>query len=106
MIKLNQPPTSVRISIRFVICRTSLTINMIHNIWSDGYIMTKRYRRLNQVFPYLYALTYGFPEQYDIVYLEDGIKKQTYLDPVSRTLVDVYIDSLFAAGGARYSGLK
>ncbi|KPL14928.1 MAG: hypothetical protein AMS26_09005, partial [Bacteroides sp. SM23_62] len=27
---------------------------MLGNIWSDGFIMTKRCRRLNNVFPYLY----------------------------------------------------
>ena len=84
----------------------SMVIEMVHNIWSDGYILTKRYRRLNQVFPYLYALNYGFPEQFEIVILEGGKEKQIKMNPVSRTIVDTYIDSLFAPGGARNPGLK
>ena len=84
----------------------SMVIEMIHNIWSDGFILTKRYQRLNQVFPYLYALNFGFPEQFEIVILEDGKEKQIKMNPVSRTIVDTYIDSLFAPGGARNPGIK
>ena len=84
----------------------SLVFEMLQNIWSDGFILSKKYRRLNTVFPYLYALTYGFPEQYEIVFMEDGIEKLVIADPVARAMVDVYIDSLFRPGGARNPGLK
>lgn len=83
-----------------------LVTELCSNIWSDGFIETKRYRRLNTVFPYLYALTYGFPDQYEIVFEEDGIEKQLVVDPVSRSAVDMYTDSLFIPGGARNAGLK
>ena len=71
---------------------------MLGNISSDGFIMTKRYRRLNSVFPYLYALNYGFPEEFEIMVSEKGKAKRLRLEPIPRSVVVAYHDSLVATG--------
>ena len=71
---------------------------MLGNIWSDGFIMTKRYRRLNNVFPYLYALHYGYPSAFEMVVRENGTEKMVSLKPVSRLVITTYRDSLVASG--------
>jgi hypothetical protein len=75
-----------------------LVDEMLGNIWSDGIIMTKRYRRLNNVFPYLYALHYGYPEEFEIVVQERGRERKIKMNPVSRMVITAYRDSLAAAG--------
>jgi len=79
----------------------SIVMKIVNNIWSDGFIMSKRMQRLNAVFPYLYALNYGFSESYMIEFLEDGNIRQVNMGPVSKMQVDASIDSLYAPGGAR-----
>lgn len=84
----------------------SVVDEMLRNIWSDGFIESRRYRRLNGVFPYLYALHYGFPEQFEIGVIEDGKEKIVTADPVGRRIVDACMDSLNLPGGALNPGLK
>lgn len=79
--------------------------DMLGNIWSDGFIMTKRYKRLNNVFPYLYALLYDFPEKFEMEVLEDGKERNITMKTVTRQVMDAYNDSLFAGGGAETSDL-
>ena len=83
----------------------SIVMKIVNNIWSDGFIMSKRIQRFNAVFPYLYALNYGFPEHFMIEFLESGNVKQVNMNPVSRIHVDASIDSIYTPGGARYPGL-
>lgn len=78
---------------------------MLGNIWSDGFIKTKKYRRLNGVFPYLYALNYGYPGQFSIVYREEGMDKQINLEPLSRMVLTAYRDSLVSSGTIRREDL-
>ena len=82
-----------------------LVDEMLGNIWSDGFIMTKRYRRLNNVFPYLYALNFGYPERFEIVVREEGRGKKINMEPLSRLLISAYRDSLVASGAIRRKDL-
>jgi hypothetical protein len=84
----------------------SIVRNILSNIWSDGYIQSKKIQRFNAVFPYLYALHYGFPADFRIEYQEGGMFKEVIMDPVLKSLVDASIDSLYAPGGARSPELK
>ena len=78
---------------------------MLENIWSDGFIATKRYRRLNQVFPYLYALNFGFPEGFEIVVQEDGKERKIRMEPLPRKVITAHRDSLVASGAIRKEDL-
>jgi len=78
---------------------------MLGNIWSDGFIMTKRYRRLNNVFPFLYALNYGYPEAFEIVVMEEGRERKINMKPLSRPVITAYRDSLVASGNIRREDL-
>jgi hypothetical protein len=82
-----------------------LVKEMVSRIWSDGFIETGRYQRLNSFFPYLYALNYGFPGQFELELEENGMEKKMTLEPVSSDRVDEFTDSLFVPGGARNRGL-
>lgn len=83
----------------------NLVNEMLGNIWSDGFIMTKRYRRLNNVFPYLYALNFGFPEKFEIVVREEGGERKINMAPLSRMVITAYRDSLIASGMIRKEDL-
>jgi C-terminal processing protease CtpA/Prc len=78
---------------------------MLVNIWSDGFIMCKRYRRLNNIFPYLYALNYGYPEGFEIVVQEEGREREIKINPVPRLVITAYRDSLVASGTIRREDL-
>ena len=78
---------------------------MLGNIWSDGFIKTNRYRRLNSLFPYLYALNYGYPRQFKMVYIEEDMEKQINLEPLSRLFITAYRDSLVNSGTIRREDL-
>lgn len=75
-----------------------LVAEMLGNIWSDGMILTKRYRRLNEVFPYLYALMYGFPEQFEMLAEIRGSKETVIAGPVSRQVLTDYHNFLVESG--------
>jgi hypothetical protein len=66
---------------------------LTENIWSDGYIMTKRYRRLNRVFPFLFAMNYGFQVHYDMVVSENGAEKEIRMDPLDRRVINSFMDA-------------
>ncbi|MCK4856010.1 MAG: hypothetical protein KAT31_17145, partial [Bacteroidales bacterium] len=83
----------------------SLVDEMLGNIWSDGFIMTKRYRRLNNIFPYLYALNYGYPEGFEIVVQEEGREREIKINPIPRLVITAYRDSLVASGTIRREDL-
>ena len=83
----------------------NLVNEMLGNICSDGFIMTKRYRRLNNVFPYLYALNFGFPEKFEIVVREEGGERKINMAPLSRLVITAYRDSLIASGMIRKEDL-
>ena len=83
----------------------NLVDEMLGNIWSDGFIMTKRYRRLNNIFPYLYALNYGYPEEFEIVVQEEGRERRINMGPLSRMVITAYRDSLVASGTIRREDL-
>jgi len=70
--------------------------HMLDNIWSDGFILTKRYQRLNDVFPYLYALLYGFPTEFELVFKKDGKQKKMEMRPLQRTWIAEYRDSVYS----------
>ena len=78
-----------------------LVNRMTGNISSDGFIMTKRYQKLNLEFPYLYALNFGFPGQFDLVVMEEGSERQISLEPVSRHVIKTYRNSLVNTGVIR-----
>jgi hypothetical protein len=82
-----------------------LVDEMLESIWSDGFIMTKRYRRLNNVFPFLYALNYGYPEEFEIVVREDGMERMINMRPLSRMVISAHRDSLVASGTIRREDL-
>jgi hypothetical protein len=82
-----------------------LADGMLENIWSDGFIKTKRYRRLNNVFPFLYALNYGYPEEFEMVVREDGVEKKISMGPISRMVISEHRDSLVASGTIRREDL-
>ena len=71
---------------------------LLENIWSDGFINTGKYWRLNNVFSHLYALNFGFPEKFDITVLEHGLEKRIRMDPIPRNTMWNYRDSLVASG--------
>jgi hypothetical protein len=75
----------------------NLVDEMLGNIWSDGFIMTKRYRRLNNIFPYLYALNYGYPVGFEIVVQEEGRERKIMINPMSRMVITTYWDSLVSS---------
>ena len=83
----------------------NLVDEMLGNIWSDGFIRTKRYRRLNNIFPYLYALNYGYPEEFEIVVQEEGRERKINMGPLSRMVITAYRDSLVASGTIRREDL-
>ncbi len=79
---------------------------MLGNIWSDGLIMTKRYHRLNNVFPYLFALMYGYPDQFDLTVAGDEGETKINLEPIPRSLIEDYHDSLVLSGIIRLKDLE
>jgi hypothetical protein len=83
----------------------NLVDEMLEIIWSDGFIKTKRYRRLNQVFPYLYALNFGYPEEFEVVVEEEGRERKIRMRPQSRKVIIAYRDSLVASGTIRREDL-
>ena len=83
----------------------NLVDEMLDNIWSDGFIMSKRYRRLNNVFPYLYALNYGYSEVFEIKVQEEGRERMFKINPVPRLVLTAYRDSLVASGTIRREDL-
>jgi len=82
-----------------------LVEEMLGNIWSDGFIMTKKYKRLNNVFPYLYALNYGYPERFEIVVREEGRERKINIAPLSRKAITAHRDSLVTSGTIRREDL-
>ncbi len=82
-----------------------LVEEILGNIWSDGFIMTKRYKRLNNVFPYLYALNYGYPEWFEIMVKEEGRERKINMAPLSRMAITAHRDSLVASGTIRREDL-
>lgn len=72
--------------------------NLLHSISSDGFIMSKRTRVLNNDFPIFYALMYGFPQQFELVVSAEGREKKLKLQPVSRPVIKTFRDSLVDSG--------
>ena len=83
----NGPPPGTRIKSVNGRPVEKLLAEMLANIWSDGMIKTKRFRRLNNVFPYLYALNYGFPEGFELLVEQEGTERSYQLEPVSRSVL-------------------
>jgi hypothetical protein len=73
-----------------------LVREMLKNIWSDGFIETKRYQRLNDVFPYLFALLYGYPSEYLMVFDVNGQRERKKIPSMGRTHIASYRDSVYA----------
>jgi hypothetical protein len=75
-----------------------LLTELLENIWSDGFIKTGKYWRLNHVFPHLYALNFGYPDAFEITVLEQGMEKRFRMDPIPRNRIRNYRDSLVNSG--------
>jgi hypothetical protein len=76
----------------------SLLKELLENIWSDGFITSGKYWRLNIVFPHLYALNYGYPEKFEIKLREEGREKTIRMDPIPRGIIMAYRDALVYSG--------
>jgi hypothetical protein len=80
---------------------SELVFVMMSDISADAYNESWKRHRFNDVFPYLYALLYGFPEEFVITYLAPGQSEaqEATLEPVSRETLSSASEGEHEAGG-------